>query len=132
MGSSTIDFEITKFSKRLSNSNSFRINSTFRTYILVYNEKQTKRINLRVNEEEDLSFQIENWRVVSMPSKDYMLVYWCGNIPIQVCIEIDYYLPYSLLFNTSYIVKGDFPSYLKNVRISKHGIPFTQRPVLIT
>ena len=87
MGSSTIDFEITKFSKRLSNSNSFRINSTFRTYILVYNEKQTKRINLRVNEEEDLSFQIENWRVVSMPSKDYMLVYWCGNIPIQVCIE---------------------------------------------
>ena len=63
-----------------------------------------KRINLRVNEEEDLSFQIENWRVVSMPSKDYMLVYWCGNIPIQVCIEKTQtiILTYSLLFNTSF------------------------------
>jgi len=30
-----------------------------------------------------LSPQIEHWRVVSMPSPDYMLVLWCGKIPIQ-------------------------------------------------
>ena len=30
-----------------------------------------------------LSPQIENWRIVSHPHPDYMLVYWCGNIPIQ-------------------------------------------------
>lgn len=30
-----------------------------------------------------LSPQIENWRIVSHPHPDYMLVFWCGNIPIQ-------------------------------------------------
>ena len=30
-----------------------------------------------------LSPQIEKWIVVSHPSPDYMLIYWCGNIPIQ-------------------------------------------------
>jgi len=38
---------------------------------------------LRHQYDSALAPQIENWRVVSMPSKDYMLVYWCGNIPIQ-------------------------------------------------
>ena len=30
-----------------------------------------------------LSPQIEKWRIVSHPHPDYMLVYWCGKIPIQ-------------------------------------------------
>jgi len=34
-----------------------------------------------------LSPQIEKWIVVSHPSPDFMLIYWCGNIPIQAYNE---------------------------------------------
>ena len=33
--------------------------------------------------ESPLSPQIEKWIVVSHPSPDYMLIFWCGSLPIQ-------------------------------------------------
>jgi len=38
---------------------------------------------LRHEYDSALAPQIEKWRVISMPTDDYMLAYWCGNIPIQ-------------------------------------------------
>ena len=38
---------------------------------------------LRHEYDSALAPQVEYWRVVSRPDKDHMLIYWCGNIPIQ-------------------------------------------------
>ena len=44
--------------------------------------------------------------------------------PLQIVATL-----YSFLFNTSHVVLGDMPDFFqKHVWITRHGIPFTQRP----